>query len=88
MLEAREDDPPRAAPREGFILFGEKTLNWLQNGGVDTLESYGMEDYSGWVDSIPADHWEFLEKTTISSIRYPATISFTPDCCRPTRIGK
>ena len=63
MLEAREDDPPRAAPREGFILFGEKTLNWLQNGGVDTLESYGMEDYSEWVDVIPAEHWEFLEKT-------------------------
>jgi serine/threonine protein phosphatase 1 len=22
-----------------------------------------MEDYSEWVDSIPADHWDFLEKT-------------------------
>ena len=63
MLDSREDDPPRPAPRNGFILFEEKTLNWLQNGGVDTLLSYGLEDYSAWVDSIPAAHWKFLEDT-------------------------
>lgn len=38
-------------------------MQWLQNGGAATLESYdalSMEE--NWVDKIPSSHWEFYNK--------------------------
>jgi serine/threonine protein phosphatase 1 len=63
MLDARDGPPPEASPLAGFILHTEQTLNWLQNGGVDTLLSYEVEDYRRWWEFLPDAHWEFLRAT-------------------------
>ena len=68
MLDARGDTLPEAAPREGYLLFGELTLNWLQNGGVDALDSYGLDDYSSWFDGVPDEHWQFVQETRFEHI--------------------
>src|SRR5579871_1843575 len=63
MLNARFGPPPQPAPREGFILHSELTLNWLQNGGADTLLSYGVQDFLRWWEAIPEAHWQFMQET-------------------------
>jgi len=68
MLEARTEGSPQPASRAGYMLFGERTMNWLQNGGTDALESYEVEDYSVWFDFIPDEHWEFFEATQIEYV--------------------
>src|SRR5947207_610990 len=37
MLDTRFGPSLQPSPREGFILHSELTLNWIQNGGADTL---------------------------------------------------
>src|SRR5579871_3546695 len=63
LLDARYGPPPQPSPAAGFILHSELTLNWLQNGGVDTLLSYGVTDYLRWWEEIPERHWEFFNAT-------------------------
>ena len=68
MLDARREGAPQAAQRAGYLMFGEMTLTWLQNGGTDALDSYGINDYSDWFENIPEEHWEFVENTRIEYV--------------------
>ena len=63
MLDAREDTPPELAPHATYLLYGELTLNWLQNGGTDALDSYEVDDYTLWPAGIPDEHWQFVKET-------------------------
>ncbi|HEV2471894.1 MAG TPA: metallophosphoesterase family protein [Chthonomonadales bacterium] len=38
-------------------------LNWLQNGGEETLDSYGVISWRDWPAAIPEAHWRFIEDT-------------------------
>ena len=68
LLDARDDDPPTPAERAGYLLFGDTTLNWLQNGGTDALISYDVEDSTVWWESIPEQHWRFFHDTRLEYI--------------------
>jgi serine/threonine protein phosphatase 1 len=46
MLEARQEE---------FDL-------WYSVGGQETLDSYGSDGSSGWIERIPAEHWRFIEE--------------------------
>jgi serine/threonine protein phosphatase 1 len=63
ILDAFNEDPPESAGRAGYMLYGERTLLWLQNGGTETLDSYSIEDYTEWVEGIPEAHWQFVRDT-------------------------
>lgn len=63
MLDARGGPPPEPSPVPGLILHSETTLNWLQNGGVDTLLSYEVRDFLRWWEFVPEEHWRFFEET-------------------------
>lgn len=53
-----------------------ETLLWLQNGGVETLESYmtgnalapGEDILTRWWEWIPHRHWEFLRATQLEHL--------------------
>jgi serine/threonine protein phosphatase 1 len=52
---------------EEFLFESSKSVHvemqWIQNGGVETLESYNALSMDvSWVDMIPASHWEFYNK--------------------------
>jgi serine/threonine protein phosphatase 1 len=49
MLEAR---------REDFDF-------WFDFGGRETLASYGSDGSSGWIERVPATHWEFIEQRCV-----------------------
>ncbi len=68
MMDARDDDPPTPTSRAGYLLFGDVTINWLQNGGSDALLSYGLEDSTVWWESVPPEHWEFMRATRYEHI--------------------
>ena len=68
MLDARFGPPPQPGLREGFILHSELMLNWLQNGGVDTLLSYDVQDFLRWWEALPESHWQFLQETQIEYV--------------------
>lgn len=68
MLDARTDTPPQLAPRAGYMVWGDITVNWLQNGGFDTLASYGVAGYLEWWTSIPEEHWGFYEATEMEHV--------------------
>lgn len=68
MLDACEEGAPQRAPRAGYLMFGDMTLNWLQNGGTDALDSYQVDDYTVWFDQIPDKHWEFIRATRFEHI--------------------
>lgn len=64
---------PLIGNHEILALEAAKNLNcykiWLQNGGVQTLQSYGFSDIydyeKNWwkfQNSIPDEHWEFMDK--------------------------
>jgi serine/threonine protein phosphatase 1 len=65
MLESRAGPEPRTDISPGRIAFSNVMLNWLENGGVDTLKSYSVEDYSRWWEYLPDSHWEFIEGTCL-----------------------
>ena len=68
LLDARDGPEPQPAHRPGYLLHSDETLLWLQNGGIETLDSYGVTDYSAWWESIPDAHWEFYRATELEFI--------------------
>lgn len=68
MIDSRDGPPPRTDVTPGRIAFSNITLNWLENGGADTLRSYDITDYSEWWDYIPNAHWRFIEATTLEYV--------------------
>jgi serine/threonine protein phosphatase 1 len=68
MLDSREGPRPERSAIPGLILHSDTTLNWLQNGGVDTLLSYGVEDFFRWWEFVPESHWQFIEETQLEHV--------------------
>src|SRR5579871_4653466 len=68
MLDARDGPPPTPSPAEGFVLHTDLTLNWLQNGGVETWFSYGVKDNLRWWEAVPDSHWAFLRETQMEYV--------------------
>src|SRR6476659_2889723 len=48
MLDARDGPAPEPADQPGFMIHSLPMINWLQNGGVDTLLNYDVTDFSRW----------------------------------------
>ncbi len=68
MLEARDGPAPENADREGYVMYSPLMINWLQNGGVDTLLNYQVTDFSRWWEGIPTAHWNFIRDTQIEHV--------------------
>ncbi len=68
MLDAYNSAPSEPAPQEGYLLHSMETLHWLQNGGADTLNSYGVDDFLNWHEKIPRAHWDFIRSTQLEYI--------------------
>jgi serine/threonine protein phosphatase 1 len=68
MLDSRDGPRPEPSRIPGLILHSDITLNWLQNGGVDTLLSYGVDDFLRWWEFVPESHWHFIERTQIEFV--------------------
>jgi len=68
MLDSREGPEPRTDLAPGRIGFSNIMLNWLDNGGADTLQAYDIPDYSQWWDYIPGKHWRFIESTLLEYV--------------------
>ncbi|MDX2227172.1 MAG: metallophosphoesterase family protein [Verrucomicrobiae bacterium] len=50
------------------MLLGSRTtpnlfMNWRSFGGLEMLESYGVNNTHDWVEHIPREHWDFFEAT-------------------------
>lgn len=63
ILDALEGPPPAETDQVGYVMFSDITINWIQNGGQETLMSYEVRDWLKWWESIPAEHWEFIKAT-------------------------
>jgi serine/threonine protein phosphatase 1 len=63
MLDSREGPRPEPSAIPGLILHSDTTLNWLQNGGVETLLSYEVQNFLRWWEFIPESHWAFIGET-------------------------
>ncbi len=68
MIEAKDGPLPEPAEQEGYIMYSSLMINWLQNGGVDTLLNYGVVDFSRWWEEIPPTHWDFIRETQLEYI--------------------
>lgn len=68
MLDARDGPAPEPAAQPGYVIHSSVMLNWLQNGGVDTLLNYDVKDFSCWWEAIPNEHWNFIRATTVEYI--------------------
>jgi serine/threonine protein phosphatase 1 len=51
MLDARDGQATSLVGAESAVR-AELTLMWLQNGGIETLLSYGVPDFRRWCDSL------------------------------------
>jgi serine/threonine protein phosphatase 1 len=58
------EEPVKPADDE-FCEVSHETMLWLQNGGDQTLRSYGVSRLFGWQEHIGDAHLEFLRKTRI-----------------------
>ena len=67
MLDARNSEPTQQGPA-GFVMHSSETNHWLENGGADTLFSYGVDDFLNWRDQIPKAHWAFIEATQMEYV--------------------
>lgn len=63
MLDARNGPEPEPISQDGYVVFADPTLLWLQNGGSEALLSYGMKNPLQWWEAIPAAHWDFIRAT-------------------------
>jgi serine/threonine protein phosphatase 1 len=61
LLSAAEGPPPDPDRSGRFMVHTEDMILWLQNGGIDTLVSYHVSDFSRWQEFIPKEHWEFFQ---------------------------
>lgn len=65
ILDAKDGPPVEMADNGGFAIFSDMMVNWLQNGGMDTLVNYECKDVVKWCDYIPLEHWAFMRETEI-----------------------
>lgn len=68
MLDARCCFDPEWRRRLTEPVAIEKAIVWFAEGGAATLESYGAgmaAENRRWWTSIPEEHWEFLERTSL-----------------------
>ncbi len=63
LLGACDGPPSELDPDPNYILHAEPTALWLQNGGMETLDSYEAGDFLRWREAIPDAHWNFFRKT-------------------------
>ena len=69
MLDARSSALPEVSEDGQYAVFSEPTLIWLQNGGMDALDSYGeIQNPLCWWDHIPENHWDFVRNTQLEYI--------------------
>lgn len=68
MLDSRGGPAPMPTNRPGRYAFSEIMANWFENGGLDTLKSYPLQEVENWFDFVPPEHWEFIENTQIEFI--------------------
>ena len=68
MLDARDGPAPEPAEQPGYVLHSAAMLTWLQNGGVDTLLNYEVNDFACWWDFIPRSHWQFIRETQLEHL--------------------
>ncbi len=68
MLDARDGPPPEPAEQPGYVMHSRPMMTWLQNGGVDTLLNYHVDDFSCWWESVPPEHWQFVRDTQLEHI--------------------
>ena len=69
LLDALDKSAPPELSEDGqFAVFDDITLLWLQNGGADTLLSYGLQNPAEWREAIPAAHIEFYRATRLEYI--------------------
>lgn len=68
MLDACDSPLSEPISPDGYLIHSEETTHWLQNGGAETLFSYGVEDFLNWRERIPYAHWEFVRATEMEYI--------------------
>lgn len=68
MLDARETPGLESSDSDVLSMQNDLMLNWLQNGGVDTLLNYKVADVSKWWDQIPMSHWDFIRDTQLEYV--------------------
>ncbi len=69
LLDARDGELPQVSEDFSEADFSNATLLWLQNGGMQALESYGsLANLFTWWDMIPETHWEFYRATRMEYI--------------------
>lgn len=68
MLDAYDGPRPEPSPNPGFVLHSDQMALWLQNGGIDTVLSYGITDWMRWWEGIPDAHWEFIRATQMEYV--------------------
>jgi serine/threonine protein phosphatase 1 len=61
LLSAAEGTVPEPDRSGRFMVHSEGMILWLQNGGIDTLVSYDVSDFSRWQEFIPIGHWDFFQ---------------------------
>jgi serine/threonine protein phosphatase 1 len=47
---------------------------WFDFGGRETLASYGSDGSSGWIERVPPQHWEFIERRCVDYHETPSHI--------------
>jgi serine/threonine protein phosphatase 1 len=72
MLDAFDDEQPQVGEEPNTLVLPEILVNWLYNGGIETLYSYrpgfSEADFLNWKALIPETHWKFLRATEMEYI--------------------
>jgi serine/threonine protein phosphatase 1 len=72
MLDAYDGEQPQPGEEPNSLVLPERMVNWLYNGGIDTLTSYrdgfSGADFLNWKAFIPEAHWEFLRATEMEYV--------------------
>jgi serine/threonine protein phosphatase 1 len=69
LLDARDGELPTVNDAGTMAIFSDATLLWLQNGGMNALDSYGgLTNPLEWWEMIPDAHWDFFRSTCMEHI--------------------